>query len=96
MRRTVALAGLAVVIGFLTGGTVGWAVVPAQWTASLWTTIEAAVNAATYGHAFEHTAEHVLLYVLYSALLGAVAFGVAGLTIVWLVSGRSSARRLSS
>ena len=94
-KRLIALAALAVVIGFLAGGVVGWAVVPAQWTASFWTTVEAAGNAAKYGHSFEHTAERVLLYFLYSALLGGITFGAAGLAILWLVSGRRSARLAS-
>ena len=55
--RLIGLAALAVVIGFLAGGVVGWAFVPAQWTASFWTTVEAAGNAAKYGESFEHTAE---------------------------------------
>ena len=45
--RLIGLARVAVVIGFLAGGGVGWASVPAQWTASLWTTIEAAGNSAS-------------------------------------------------
>ena len=93
--RPIALAALAVVIGFLAGGVLGWAVVPAQWTASFRTTVEAAGNAAKYGHPFEHMAERVLLYSLYPALLGGVGFGVAGLTIWWVVSGRPSATRLA-
>ncbi len=91
-ERLISVAALAAVIGFLAGGVLGWAVVPAQWTASFWTTVEAAGNAVRYGHSFEHTAERVLLYSLYSALLGGVAFGVAGLTILRFVSGRPSAR----
>jgi hypothetical protein len=38
-ERLIALAALAVVIGFLAGGVVGWAVVPAQWAGSFWTTV---------------------------------------------------------
>ena len=60
--RLIGLAPLAVIIGFLTGGVVGWAFVPAQWTASFWTTVEAAGNAAKYGDSFEHTAERALLW----------------------------------
>jgi MFS superfamily sulfate permease-like transporter len=90
--RLVGFAPLAVVIGFLAGGVVGWAFVPAQWTASFWTTVEAAANAAKYGESFEHMAEHALLYVFYSALLGAVAFGVAALVFVWRVRGPAPTR----
>jgi len=90
--RLIAFVPLAVVIGFLAGGVVGWAVVPAQWTASFWTTVEAAGNSAKYGEPFEHTAERVLLYFLYPALLGAVAFGAAALVVVWRVPGPRSAR----
>ena len=64
------------------GGGVGWASVPAQWTASFWTTIEAAGNAAKYGETFEHTAERALMYFFYSALLGEVAFGLVVLAVV--------------
>ena len=92
--RLVGLAHLAVVIGFLAGGVVGWAFVPAQWTASFWTTVEAAGNAAKYGEPFEHMAEHALLYFFFSAVLGAVAFGVAALVFVWRVAGPPSARPL--
>jgi hypothetical protein len=90
----IGLASLAVVIGFLVGGVVGWAFVPAQWTASFWTTTEAAGNAVKYGESFEHMAEHALLYFLYSALLGAVAFGIVALIVVWRVPGHPSARPL--
>ena len=83
--RLTGLAPLAVVIGFLAGGVVGWAFVPAQWTASFWTTVEAAGNASRYGESFEHMAEHALLYCFYSALVGAVASGVAALVFVWRV-----------
>jgi len=92
--RLIGLAPLAVVIGFLAGGVVGWAFVPAQWTASFWTTVEAAGNAAKYGHSFEHMAERALMYCFYSALLGAVAFGVAALIVVWRLPAPPSARPL--
>jgi hypothetical protein len=78
----IAFALSAVVLGFLAGGGVGWAFVPAQWTASFWTTIEAAGNAAKYGEAFEHTAERALMYFFYSAFLGEVAFGLVVLVVV--------------
>jgi MFS superfamily sulfate permease-like transporter len=90
--RLIGLAPLAVVIGFLAGGVIGWAFVPAQWTASFWTTVEAAGNAAKYGESFEHMAERTLLYFFYSALLGAVASGAAALVFVWRVPGPPSAR----
>jgi hypothetical protein len=78
----------------LAGGVVGWAFVPAQWTASFSTTVEAAGNAAKYGEPFEHMAEHALLYFFFSALLGAVAFGVAALVFVRRVPGPPDARPL--
>jgi MFS superfamily sulfate permease-like transporter len=93
-ERLVGLAPLAVVIGFLAGGVVGWAFVPAQWTASFWTTVEAAGNATKYGEPFEHMAERALLYFFYSALLGAVASGLAALVVVWRVRGPAPARPL--
>ena len=90
--RLIGLVALAVVIGFLAGGVVGWAFVPAQWTASFWTTVEAAGNAAKYGESFEHMAERALMYFFYSALLGEVAFGLAALIVAWRVPGPPSAR----
>ena len=73
----------AVVSGFLAGGLIGWAAVPPQWTASIWTTIDAAGNSVKYGEAFEHTAERVLMYFFYSAILGELVFGLAALLVVW-------------
>lgn len=90
--RLVGLALLSVVVGFVAGGVVGWAFVPAEWTASFWTTVEAAGNAAKYGESFEHMAEHALMYFLYAALLGAIAFGVAALAFVCRVPGPPAAR----
>ena len=77
------LGPAGVAIGFLTGGVIGWASVPPEWTASIWTTIDAAGNSAKYGEAFEHTAERALMYFFYSALLGEVAFGLAALLVMW-------------
>jgi hypothetical protein len=77
------LGPAAVASGFVAGGTVGWASVPPEWTASIWTTIDAAGNAAKYGEAFERTAERALMYLFYSALLGELAFGLAALLVVW-------------
>jgi hypothetical protein len=87
-NRLTRLAPLAVVIGFLAGGIVGWIAVPAEWTASFWTTVEAAGNSVKYGETFEHTAERVLMYFLYSGLLGEVVFGVTALMIVWRAAER--------
>ena len=80
-ERLVRFARVAVVIGFIAGGIVGWASVPAAWTASFWTTIEAAGDSAKYGHPFEHTAEHALMYFFFSALLGEIAFGLGALAV---------------
>jgi hypothetical protein len=88
----IAFIPLAIVIGFLAGGAVGWAFVPAQWTASFWTTVEAAGDSLKYGEPFEHTAERVLLYFLYPAVLGAAAFGAAALVVTRRVPGPHSAR----
>jgi hypothetical protein len=68
--------------------------VPAEWTASFWTTIEAAGNAAKYGESFEHTAEHALMYFFYSAFLGELAFGLAAV-VVWRIRRPSSAQHLT-
>jgi hypothetical protein len=86
------LGPLAVVIGFLAGGAVGWASVPAEWTASFWTTIEAAGNAAKYGESLEHTAEHALMYFFYSAFLGELVFAFTALVALWLIPHPPSAR----
>ena len=94
--RFIWLARCAVVTGFLVGGVMGWASVPAEWTASIWTTIDAAGNAAKYGHAFEHTAERALMYIFFAALLGEVAFGVAALLAAWRLSDLRPAQRLAS
>lgn len=77
------LGPAAVAGGYLAGGGIGWAAVPPEWTASIWTTIDAAGNSAKYGEAFEHTAERALMYFFYPALLGEVAFGLAALLVVW-------------
>ena len=90
--RLIGLVRVAVVIGFLVGGAVGWASVPAQWTASLWTTIEAAGNSAKYGHTFEHTAERALMYFFYCALLGEVLFGLAAFVVLRRVQRPPSAQ----
>jgi hypothetical protein len=90
--RHIAFVPLAIVIGFLVGGVIGWAFVPAQWTASFWTTVEAAGDAVKYGESVEHTAERVLLYFLYPAVLGAAAFGAAALVVAWRVPGPRSAQ----
>lgn len=92
--RFILFALLAVVLGFLAGGVVGWASVPAQWTASFWTTIEAAGNAAKYGHAFEHTAERALMYIFFSGLLGEVAFGLGVLAVVRRIRNPPTAQAL--
>ena len=92
--RLIPFALLAVVLGFLAGGVVGWVSVPAQWTASFWTTIEAAGNAAKYGHAFEHTAERALMYIFFSGLLGEVAFGLVVLVVVRRIRNPPAARAL--
>ena len=91
--RLSGLVPLAVVIGFLAGGVVGWVSIPAEWTASFWTTIEAAGNSAKYGESFEHTAERALMYFFYSAFLGELAFGLAALVVVWRIPRPSPAPR---
>jgi hypothetical protein len=90
--RFVWLARIAVATGFLSGGIIGWSSVPGEWTASIWTTIDAAGNSARYGDAFEHTAERALMYFFYSALLGELALGVAVLFVVWGLAEPRSAR----
>ena len=86
--RLIALTPVAACIGFLAGGVAGWiSLLPAQWTASFWTTVDAAGNSAKYGESFEHTAERALMYFLYPAELGAVAFGLAALLVLWRIPG---------
>jgi hypothetical protein len=84
--RLIALAPVTAFIGFFAGGVAGWtALLPAQWTTSFWTTVEAAGNSAKYGELFEHTAERALMYSLYPAELASVAFGLAALLILWRI-----------
>ena len=94
--RFIWLVRCAVVAGFLAGGAIGWVYVPAEWTASIWTTIDAAGNSVKYGEPFEHTAERALMYFFNAALLGELAFGVAALFVAWRVSDLRSAQRLAS
>ena len=90
--RFIWLPRVAVAIGFLAGGVIGWASVPAAWTASIWTTIDAAGNSVKYGDAFEHTAERALMWFFYSALLGELALGIVALLVVWRLAQPRSAR----
>ncbi len=60
--RLIALPPVTALLGFLVGGVAGWtSTLPAQWSASFWTTVEAAGNSAKYGESFEHTAERALM-----------------------------------
>ena len=91
-ERFVRVARAAVLGGFLAGGLVGWASVPSAWTASIWTTIDAAGNSVKYGEVFEHTAERALMWFFYPALIGELAFGIAAVLVVWRSAQRRSAR----
>jgi hypothetical protein len=93
--RLIALAPATALLGFVGGGIAGWmSLLPREWTTSFWTTVEAAGNSAKYGESFEHTAERALMYFLYPAELGAVAFGLAALLILWRIPVPPAARRL--
>jgi hypothetical protein len=93
--RLIALAPVTAFVGFLAGGVIGWtALLPTQWTASFWTTVEAAGNSAKYGESFEHTAERALMYFLYPAELAAVVLGLAALLFLWQIPVPPSARPL--
>ena len=47
--RLIALPPVTALLGFLVGGVAGWtSTLPAQWSASFWTTVEAAGNSAKY------------------------------------------------
>lgn len=74
--------------GFLVGAALGWAAVPAEWTSSLWVTIDASMNAKAYGAAFEHTAERVLMYVFFGGILGALVAGVLAIVVTWQAARR--------
>lgn len=79
------LPAVAVAGGFLAGGLIGWSFVPVDWTASIWTTIEAAGDSVKYGEMFEHTAERALMWFFYAALIGEVTLGLAALLVItWL------------
>ena len=90
--RFILPARIGVAIGFLAGGVIGWSAVPAEWTASIWTTIDAAGNSVKYGHAFEHTAEHALMWFFYSALVGELAAGIVALLVAWRLAQARAAR----
>ena len=94
--RFVGVVRAAVAAGFLAGGLIGWSFVPAQWTASLWTTIDAAGNSAKYGAAFEHTAERVLMWFFYSAVLGELALAMVACLLVWWLADPRAARPATS
>ena len=89
--RYIWFTSIAVTIGFLAGGVIGWVSVPATWTASIWTTIDAAGNSAKYGGAVEHTAERVLMWFFYSASWR-LALGVVALLVTWRLGQARSAR----
>lgn len=88
LRRALILAFAAVPLGYVAGGLVGWARVPAAWTASLWVTIDASMNAAKYGDAFEHSAERALDYFLVGGTGGALAFAVLAVVGTRIWAGR--------
>ena len=90
------LACAAVATGFLVGGAIGWTSVPAAWTASIWTTIDAAGDSVKYGEAFEHTAERALMWFFFPAALGELVFGAVGLLLVWRLALSRSARLSTS
>jgi hypothetical protein len=90
--RFIWLVRVAVASGFLAGGIMGWSAVPAEWTASIWTTIDAAGNSVKYGEAFEHTAERALMWFFSSALVGELAVGIVALLVVWWLAEPRSAR----
>jgi len=89
--RFIWLARVAVASGFLAGGVIGWSAVPAEWTASIWTTIDAAGNSVKYGEAFEHTAERVLMWFFYPAVVGELVAGILALIAVWWLAVPRSA-----
>jgi hypothetical protein len=89
-REALRAAFLVVPLGFLAGGCLGWALVPDIWPASLWVTIDAAMNAARFGDQFENLAEHVLMYPLYLGIVGATGAAVLSLLALKL-SARSVA-----
>lgn len=81
-RLAVRTSLTALPVAFLVGGLLGWAAVPREWTASLWTTIDASMNAARYGAAFEHTAERVMFYVMFGGSIGALVGTIGSMWVV--------------
>ena len=72
------LVALSFVAGSCGGGALAWYSVPSEWSLSLQTTLEAAVNVEKYGHAIEHTAENILVFVTFACVAGgALGTGVA-------------------
>ena len=95
-ERSILPARIGVAIGFLAGGIIGWGSVPATWTASIWTTTDAAGNSAKYGGDVEHTSERVLMWFVYSALVGELAAGIVALLVAWRLAQARAARGLLS
>jgi len=80
MSGTLAMAVVAVrrrrvgvVLGYLAGVTLLWALRPTGWPLGLLETMQATVDSATYGHAVEHGAENLVLWMMVFGLVGAAA-----------------------
>jgi len=83
------IAGL-LLLGFLLGGSIGWANRPNAWTMPLWQTAQASVDSNQYGHEIESQAERVVLYFLFGGVLGAAAAALAAPMLLRLPLVRST------
>lgn len=87
-RGSLTVAGL-LLLGFLLGGSIGWANRPNAWTMPLWQTAQASVDSDQYGHPLESQAERVVLYFLFGGVLGVAAAALAApLILRYLPTGR--------
>jgi len=64
---------VGVVVGYLAGVTLLWALRPTGWPLGLLETMRATVDSDTYGHVIEHGAENLVVWMMVFGLAGAAA-----------------------